>query len=385
MPAEQFPPPFDDQGFRERFGELLEESADKLKQTERLLADPETAANPQRFRRLGQEYARLEKLVTLYRRYQAVGRQLAESRSLAEAEGEDPELRALARAEIETLEMEQARLGREGETLLVPPDERDERNIIVEIRSGTGGEEAALFALDLFKMYTRYAEAKGLVVESLDTHPAAQGGLKEVTFAVSGEAAYRLFKHESGVHRVQRVPETEAQGRIHTSAATVAVLPEVEDLEVVIRPEDLRIDRFCSSGPGGQSVNTTYSAVRITHIPTGMVVSCQDEKSQHKNKAAALKVLRARIYRKMEEEREAELSRQRKAQVKSGDRSDKIRTYNFPQNRVTDHRIGFSLHRLEGVLAGDLDELVEKLQEWEREQRLEDVGARRSSPLPPAG
>jgi peptide chain release factor 1 len=281
------------------------------------------------------------------------------------------ELRELARAEIENLESERDRLGRECEALLLPPDERDDRNIIVEIRSGTGGEEAALFALDLFKMYTRYAEAKGLNVESLDTHPAAQGGLKEVVFTVSGEEAYRHFKHESGVHRVQRVPQTEAQGRIHTSAATVAVFPEAEEVEVEINPEDLRIDRFCSSGPGGQSVNTTYSAVRITHLPTGLVVSCQDEKSQHKNKAAALKVLRARLYRKMEEEREAQQARQRKAQVKSGDRSDKIRTYNFPQNRVTDHRIAFTLHRLEAILAGDLDELVEKLHQWERERRRE--------------
>ncbi len=372
MPAEPVSSSFDDRRFRERFGELLQHSAVELEKTERLLSDPETARNPSRFRRLGQEYARLEKLVTIHRRCETLRGQIAENRQLAEAEGDDPELRELARSEIDTLEPELARLGKECETLLLPPDERDQRGAIVEIRSGTGGEEAALFALDLFRMYTRYAEAQGLAVESLDTHPAAQGGLKEVVFTVSGENAYRLFKHESGVHRVQRVPQTEAQGRIHTSAATVAVFPEAEEVEVEIDPNDLRIDRFCSSGPGGQSVNTTYSAVRVTHLPTGLVVSCQDEKSQHKNKAAALKVLRARLYRKMEEEREAELSRQRKAQIKSGDRSDKIRTYNFPQSRVTDHRIGFTLHRLEAILAGDLDELVAKLQEWEREQRLEE-------------
>ncbi len=371
MPPEESSSPFDDRHFRERFGELLESSAVELKKIEALLADPETAKNPRRFSRLGKEYSRLDKLVSLYRRYQAAGEEIAQSREMAEAEGEDPELRELARAEIEKLQAERDRLGRECEALILPPDERDDRDIIVEIRSGTGGEEAALFALDLFKMYTRYAENKGLSVESLDTQPSTQGGLKEVVFTVSGEEAYRYFKHESGVHRVQRVPETEAQGRVHTSAATVAVFPEAEEVEVEINPEDLRIDRFCSSGPGGQSVNTTKSAIRITHIPTGLVVSCQDEKSQHKNKAAALKVLRARLYRKMEEEREAQQARQRKAQVKSGDRSDKIRTYNFPQNRVTDHRIGFTLHRLESILTGDLDELVEKLLQREREERRE--------------
>ncbi len=370
MPPEESSSPFDDRRFRERFGELLESSAAELKKIEARLADPETAKNPRRFSRLGKEYSRLDKLVSLYRRYRAAGEEIAENRRIAESEEEDPELREMARAEIDRLREERDRLGRECEALLLPPDERDDRNIIVEIRSGTGGEEAALFALDLFKMYTRYAENRGLNVESLDTQPSSQGGLKEVVFTVSGEDAYRYFKHESGVHRVQRVPETEAQGRIHTSAATVAVFPEAEEVEVEINPEDLRIDRFCSSGPGGQSVNTTYSAIRITHLPTGLVVSCQDEKSQHKNKAAALKVLRARLYRKMEEEREAEQARERKAQVKSGDRSDKIRTYNFPQSRVTDHRIGLTLHRLEAILAGDLDELVEKLLQREREERI---------------
>ncbi len=371
MSSEPTASSFDDLYFRENFAELLESSARERKKIEGQLSDPQTAKTPRRFSRLSREYGRLDKLVSSYRLYQAVGKQIEENREIAGTEGEDPELRELAEAEIEELEAKRDRLGEQCEALLLPPDERDERNIIVEIRSGTGGEEAALFALDLFRMYTRYAEARGLTVESLNTHSSGQGGLKEVVFSVSGEEPYKLLKHESGVHRVQRVPETETQGRVHTSAATVVVLPEVEDVEVELDPQDLRIDRFCSSGPGGQSVNTTYSAIRITHIPTGLVVSCQDEKSQQKNKTAALKVLRARIYQKMEEEREAELSRQRKAQVKSGDRSDKIRTYNFPQNRVTDHRIGLTLHRLEAILNGELDELVDHLQQWDRKKRLE--------------
>jgi len=354
----------------DKFFARLEAAREELKNLESLLADPETARNPRRFGQLGRDYSRLDKVVSLYDRYLVIQSELGDNQRMLDSGEEDPEFQELIHAEIEKLSGELEDVQHNLEEALIPPDERDESDIIIEIRAGTGGEEAALFALDLFRMYSKYAENKGLKIESLNTNPAAHGGLKEIVFGIVGDGAYRAFKHESGVHRVQRVPETESQGRIHTSAATVAVLPEVEEVDVKIDPNDLRIDRFCSSGPGGQSVNTTYSAIRITHIPSGIVVSCQDEKSQHKNKASALKVLRARLYQMMQAEQDAELSRQRKEQIKSGDRSDKIRTYNFPQNRVTDHRIGLSLHRLESVMDGDLDELVDKLHEWDREQRL---------------
>ncbi len=354
----------------DKFSARLGPAREEMKRIQELLADPDTAKNHRRYSQLGRDYSRLDKLVTIYDRYLALISELEDNREMLEGGEEDHEFQELIRSEIKQLEEDLIEIQSRLEEALIPPDERDDRDIIIEIRAGTGGEEAALFALDLFRMYSKYAENKGLKIESLNTNPAAHGGLKEVVFGVVGEGAFRAFKYESGVHRVQRVPETESQGRIHTSAATVAVLPEVEEVEVKIDTNDLRIDRFCSSGPGGQSVNTTYSAIRITHIPSGIVVSCQDEKSQHKNKASALKVLRARLYQMMQAEQDAELSRQRKEQIKSGDRSDKIRTYNFPQNRVTDHRIGLSLHRLESVMDGDLDELVDKLHEWDREQRL---------------
>lgn len=354
----------------DRFSSRLVPAREELERIQTLLADPATTKNHRRYSQLGRDYARLDKLVSLYDRYLVIQSELEDNRQLLENGDDDPEFKELIRSEIEKLKEEMIELRRRLEEALIPPDERDEKNNIIEIRAGTGGEEAALFVLDLFRMYSKYAENKGLKIESLNTNPAAHGGLKEIVFGVVGEGAFRAFKYESGVHRVQRVPATESQGRIHTSAATVAVLPEVEDVDVKIEPNDLRIDRFCSSGPGGQSVNTTYSAIRITHIPSGIVVSCQDEKSQHKNKASALKVLRARLFQMMQAERDAELSRQRKEQIKSGDRSDKIRTYNFPQNRVTDHRIGLSLHNLESILDGNLDEIVNKLHEWDREQKL---------------
>lgn len=359
------------QELTDQFASRLQTAREEMEKIQNLLATPETVKNPRRFSQLGRDYARLDKLVSLYDSYIKLQSELDDNQQLLECNDNEPEFRELILGEIDKLQEEIKDVQRSLEEALVPPDERDEKNNIIEIRAGTGGEEAALFVLDLFRMYSKYAENKGLKIESLNTNPAAQGGLKEIVFSVIGEGAFRAFKYESGVHRVQRVPETESQGRIHTSAATVAVLPEVEEVDIKIDPNDLRIDRFCSSGPGGQSVNTTYSAIRITHIPSGIVVSCQDEKSQHKNKASAMKVLRARLFQMMQAEQDAELSRQRKEQIKSGDRSDKIRTYNFPQNRVTDHRIGLSLHCLESVMDGDLDEIVDRLREWDRQQRLQ--------------
>ncbi len=335
---------------------------------------PELASrDPSRYRALSREYARLEKLNGLYRELKKVEE---ETTALSGMPAEEAEMREMVEEELASLTERGRVLRNKIESLLLPPDEREERNIIVEIRAGTGGEEAALFAGDLARMYSRFAEKKGLKVESVNTHPAGRGGFKEVIFAVTGRRPFREFKFESGVHRVQRVPVTEASGRTHTSAATVAVLPEADEVEVVIDPKELRVDTFCSSGPGGQSVNTTHSAVRVTHLPTGTVVSCQDQKSQHQNKLRALQVLRARLLEKSRAEQEETEARLRKEQVKSGDRSDKIRTYNFPQNRVTDHRINFSLHSLDRFIDGDLDEMVEKLREWEQNRRLAEFNAR---------
>jgi len=286
-------------------------------------------------------------------------------------DGDDPELIELARGEIEELRRRKDAVVEELKELLVPRDPMDARNTIVEIRAGTGGDEASLFARDLFRMYTRYAEKKNWKVELMDSHPTDLGGFKEITFLVKGENAYGELKYESGVHRVQRIPETEAGGRIHTSAATVAVLPEAEDIEVEINEKDLRIDVFRSSGPGGQSVNTTDSAVRITHLPTGIVVTCQDEKSQHKNKTKALKVLRSRLLDRMMKERDKDIAEMRRSQISTGDRSAKIRTYNFLQNRVTDHRINLNLYRLAEILDGDLEELIEALKLEDRKGMME--------------
>ena len=365
--------PDQDREFLARIAPRLEEARSARDRCNRLLTDPATASDSRRYGRIARDFGRLDELVGTYCAFQKIISQIEENRELLEGDEQDPEFLQLVESDISSLREEKTALKERLETLLIPPDENDARNIIVEIRAGTGGEEAALFAADLFRMYSKYAERHGLQIASLDTTPAAQGGLKEMVFSVEGAGAYQMFKFESGVHRVQRVPETESQGRIHTSAATVAVLPEAEEVEVSIDPSELRIDRFCSSGPGGQSVNTTYSAIRITHIPTGLVVSCQDEKSQHKNKSSAMKVLRARLLEKKQAEQAAELSEQRKKQVKTGDRSDKIRTYNYPQNRVTDHRINFSLHRLESVIDGDIDELVDKLHTWDRDLKLEQL------------
>jgi len=324
------------------------------------LADPGVLADRGRFREVAREHAELGPVIEAAQRYDRVKSQLAEAHAMIEA-GEDPELVELAEAELPDLEVAVERLGNELRELLLPKDPLADRAAVVEIRAGTGGDEAGLFAADLFRMYTRYAEERGWKLELVELSEGERGAYKEVIFVVRGKNAYGDLRAESGVHRVQRVPATESQGRIHTSAATVAVLPEAEDVDIEIRDEDIRVDVYRSSGPGGQSVNTTDSAVRITHIPTGLVVTCQDEKSQIKNKAKALKVLRSRLLDAKIAEQEAERARERKTQVGTGDRSAKIRTYNFPQSRVTDHRIGLTLHSLQDVLNGDLDELITAL------------------------
>jgi peptide chain release factor 1 len=337
----------------------LEEVVDRYREVEGLLSDPKAVANQEKFRSLTREHAELSEIVETYGSYRKVCDDLEGNRALLR-DG-DPELREMAWQEIPELESRQEELTRQLTLLLLPKDPNDEKNIILEIRAGTGGEEAALFAADLFRMYSRYAEGKNWRVEIMSASESDAGGLKEIIALVSGQRVYSRLKFESGTHRVQRVPETEAQGRIHTSACTVAVLPEAEDVDLDIDPSDLRIDVYRASGAGGQHVNKTESAVRITHIPTGVVVACQDEKSQHKNKAKALKVLKSRILDSMMAEQAAKTAADRKSQVGSGDRSERIRTYNFPQGRCTDHRIGLTLYRLESIMQGDIDEIVDAL------------------------
>jgi peptide chain release factor 1 len=330
------------------------------------LADPGVARDPARLSSLGREHARLTPIVRLAERLSRLRNDLEQARGLAH--DPDPELAALVRADVERLPGEIAALEAELEELLVPPDPLEDRDAIIEIRAGTGGDEAALFADDLLRMYTRFAERNGLKVEPLTISQGALGGVKEAVVALRGPGAYGLFRRESGVHRVQRVPATESQGRIHTSAATVAVLPEAEEVDVKIEAQDLRIDVFRSGGPGGQSVNTTDSAVRITHLPTGLVVQQQDQKSQLQNKLRAMEVLRARLLDRRLAEQESARARERKAMVGTGDRSAKIRTYNFPQSRVTDHRIGLSLHNLPAIMDGDLEDIVKALRLASREE-----------------
>lgn len=324
------------------------------------LADPSTIADQKRARTLAKEHSELSRVVEVFRELKKVRAEIDGNNQIVAA-GEDAEIVAMARDELVSLSKATEELEERIKMLLLPKDPNDERNVIVEIRSGTGGDEAALFAGELFRMYARYAEQHRWKVDVMSRSEGAHGGFKEVIALVEGEGAYSAFKYESGVHRVQRVPETEAQGRIHTSAVTVAVLPEAEEVDIDVQERDLRIDVYRSSGPGGQSVNTTDSAVRVTHIPTGLVVTCQDEKSQHKNKAKALKILRSRLLEQMREEQEAKLAAERRSMVKSGDRSDKIRTYNFPQDRLTDHRIGLTVHNLPRLLQGDLDDVITAL------------------------
>jgi peptide chain release factor 1 len=346
----------------------LDQVEERFREIEQLLADPKTLANPKEMQKLARERAEISKLVEAYQVYKKVKEEIQESQDLLLES--DEEMRELAKAELQTLKERLAGLEEELKILLLPKDPRDEKNVFLEIRAGTGGEEAALFAAALFRMYSKFAEKKRWRVEVMSENPTGLGGFKEIIALMEGKGVFSVLKHESGVHRVQRVPVTEASGRIHTSAVTVAVLPEADEVEVEINPNDLRIDVYRSSGPGGQSVNTTDSAVRVTHIPTGMVVTCQDEKSQHKNKAKALKVLRARLLDKLMEEQRSEISEQRKSQVGSGDRSERVRTYNFPQNRMTDHRINLTLYRLDSVMEGDLDEMTNALTAHYRAEAL---------------
>jgi peptide chain release factor 1 len=344
----------------------------RYQELEGLLGDPEVIKAQDRYTKYRKEHAELAPLVQAFRRYQHLQQELADNQRLLQEEA-DEEFKALAREEIQALKEEAARLEEELRFLLLPQDPNDEKDVLLEIRAGTGGEEAGLFAADLFRMYSRLAERRGWKLEVLSHSTTGIGGFKEVIAGISGIRVYSRLKYESGVHRVQRVPVTESQGRIHTSAVTVAVLPEAEELDVQINPEELRIDVFRSSGPGGQSVNTTDSAVRVTHLPTGLVVSCQDEKSQHKNKAKALKVLRSRLLDLRQRQQQAQIAQERKSQVGTGDRSERIRTYNFPQSRVTDHRIGLTLHKLDAILDGDLEELLEALTAHQRAAAISQI------------
>jgi peptide chain release factor 1 len=339
--------------------EKIREIDERYTRLESELAQPEVFQDRKQYQKLLKERSDLAPIVDTFRNYNTLERELANNRSLLD--DPDPEIRKLAREEVDALKEKIAETEQILRILLLPSDSNDDRNIILEIRAGTGGEEAALFAADLFRMYSRYAEIKGWKTEILSLHETGMGGFKEVILLIAGDKVYSRLKRESGVHRVQRVPETEAQGRIHTSAVTVAVLPEAEEVDVVINPEELRIDVYRSSGCGGQHVNTTDSAVRVTHLPTGLVVTCQDEKSQHKNKAKAMKVLRSRLLDRQLSEQQAKISEERKSMVGTGDRSEKIRTYNFPQARVTDHRIGLTLYRLDAVLQGHLDLILDPL------------------------
>ena len=352
----------------------LDEVEQTFKEIETRMSDPEVASNPSEMHVLGKKHVELTPLIEAYNKYKRVLREIKDSRALLSEES-DEAMREMAREELVTLEERLPEIENGIRVLLLPKDRDDEKNVVIEIRGGTGGEEAALFAADLFRMYTRYAEIKRWRVEILDANETGIGGYKEIVFRIEASGAYSKLKYESGVHRVQRVPVTEASGRVHTSAATVAVLPEAEDVDVDIRPEDLKIDTYRSGGAGGQHVNMTDSAVRITHIPTGVVVTCQDERSQIKNRAKAMQFLRTKLYDVELRKQHDAMAAERKGQVGSGDRSERIRTYNFPQNRVTDHRIGLTLHKLDQVIEGDLEELIEALSMADQAERMKNFAA----------